>query len=228
MEIKKTGFKCKSLDDLLGGGVEHGVITNFYGEPGAGKSNLCLILLKNTVDENRRVIYIDTEGSLSLERLEQITGNKEEYLRNILLFEPENFNIQNEIIANLSKKIDNNIGIIIVDSLVALYRIATNKENYEERNRQLAFQLATLSNLARKFSIPVIVTSQIYVNFIDNSTEIVSRDVAKYWSKCMVKLEKGRKNERIATLTKHRSRPEGISCRFRITDNGIEDIRKLF
>ncbi|MFZ0222396.1 MAG: ATPase domain-containing protein, partial [Candidatus Nitrosopolaris sp.] len=32
---------CKSLDNLLGGGIEAGVITQVYGPPGSGKTQLC-------------------------------------------------------------------------------------------------------------------------------------------------------------------------------------------
>ena len=34
----------KNLDALLGGGVETGAITQFYGPPGSGKTQLCCMI----------------------------------------------------------------------------------------------------------------------------------------------------------------------------------------
>ena len=33
---------CETIDSLLGGGVERGVVTQLYGPPAAGKTNLAL------------------------------------------------------------------------------------------------------------------------------------------------------------------------------------------
>jgi RecA/RadA recombinase len=53
---------CKSLDNLLDGGIEAGVITQVYGPPGCGKTQLghtlCVVM-----SSDYRVIYIDSEGS---------------------------------------------------------------------------------------------------------------------------------------------------------------------
>jgi DNA repair protein RadB len=35
---------CESLDSLLGGGFESGIITQLYGEAGTGKTNIALQL----------------------------------------------------------------------------------------------------------------------------------------------------------------------------------------
>ena len=36
--IERLPTGCKNLDDLLGGGIETGVITQIYGAPGSGKT----------------------------------------------------------------------------------------------------------------------------------------------------------------------------------------------
>ena len=36
-----------SLDELLGGGIEKGAITQFYGPPGCGKTNIVLKIYMN-------------------------------------------------------------------------------------------------------------------------------------------------------------------------------------
>lgn len=62
---------CETIDDLLGGGFARGVVTQVYGPPAAGKTNLALSAAVNAAAEGRGVLYIDTEG-LSIDRFEQL------------------------------------------------------------------------------------------------------------------------------------------------------------
>jgi len=71
---KKLPLHC-SLDELLEGGVEAGIITEIYGEGGTGKTNICIQAAKSCVEEGKKVIYIDTEG-ISKERLLQVFKDK--------------------------------------------------------------------------------------------------------------------------------------------------------
>jgi len=73
-ELKKTVGRIttgsKSLDGLIGGGVETQSITEFFGEYGSGKSQLCHQLAVNVQlppergGLNGAALYIDTENSL--------------------------------------------------------------------------------------------------------------------------------------------------------------------
>ncbi len=53
---------CKGLDDLIGGGVEEGIVTEFYGEGGSGKTSLALQLAVRCAESGKQVVYLDTEG----------------------------------------------------------------------------------------------------------------------------------------------------------------------
>jgi RecA/RadA recombinase len=66
--IERLPTGCKNLDDLLGGGIETGVITQFYGAPGSGKTQLCYTLCV-VLASHYRAIYIDTESSFRPERV---------------------------------------------------------------------------------------------------------------------------------------------------------------
>jgi RecA/RadA recombinase len=57
----------------LGGGIEAGVITQVYGPPGSGKTQLCHTL-SVMLPSNYKVIYIDTEGSFRPERIKEIAN----------------------------------------------------------------------------------------------------------------------------------------------------------
>ncbi|AFZ74856.1 AAA family ATPase [Natronobacterium gregoryi] len=62
---------CEPVDDLLGGGFERGTVTQLYGTPAAGKTNLALSAAVETAAAGGTVVYIDTEG-VSVDRFEQL------------------------------------------------------------------------------------------------------------------------------------------------------------
>jgi RecA/RadA recombinase len=64
---------CKSLANLLDGGIEAGVITQVYGPPGSGKTQLCHTLCV-MLPSDYGAIYIDTEGSFRPERIQEIAN----------------------------------------------------------------------------------------------------------------------------------------------------------
>ncbi|KAL9981947.1 hypothetical protein ACROYT_G010715 [Oculina patagonica] len=69
---------CEKFDDMLGGGVPVGKITEFCGAPGIGKTQIGMQLAVDVQipDEfgglNGEAIYIDTEGSFIVERVVDI------------------------------------------------------------------------------------------------------------------------------------------------------------
>lgn len=209
------------LDKLLDGGIEDDVITNIYGPAGSGKTN---IAIATAISCRKKVIYIDTEGSFSLERFEQLGGKD---LKNILLMNVHSWKEQSEVITSLEKLAEKEkISLVVVDSLVALYRLELTDKNYQTINKQLATQYSVLSRITRKFKVPVLVTNQVYSKGDD--IELTSRAIAKYWSKALVELKKLEKeNVRIAILRKHRSLPEGRKIEFEITQDGLKALGKF-
>jgi len=217
--------------NMLIGGLKSRSLTNFYGGPGTGKTNICLISALRCARLGGEVIYVDSEGGFSLERVKQI--EPEDYnvlLKKIKLVEPSTFEEQGRIIRHLSKQ---HADMIIVDSMVALYRIEYSEtRNGElkrlntqimEANRELSRQLSILSNIAREKNIPVVITAHVFSNWDTGEEEIIGGEVIKYWSKVMVLLERtGKMSERKATITKHRYMPEGKSAKFIIVDEGIK------
>jgi DNA repair protein RadA len=82
LEKRKSMLRCstgsRALDELLLGGIETQAVTEFYGEFGSGKSQICHTLCamaRRPIESgglDSGVIYIDTEGTFRPERLEQI------------------------------------------------------------------------------------------------------------------------------------------------------------
>jgi len=212
------------LDKILGGGLECGAVTNVFGPAGSGKTNIALTTLLGC---KNKVAYIDTEGSFSLERFHQLGGD-ERKLKSIAIIEPHTWQEQSQAVAKLAAEMKKEkIDLIVIDSLVALYRLEISDENFKEVNRQLATQYSILSKLSREHNIPVLVTNQVYSKpgAVDE-VELTSRTVARYWSKCLVELRrKDRLGMRTAILRKHRSLPEGKSIDFEITAKGLKEVK---
>jgi DNA repair protein RadB len=206
----------------LTGGIEKGAITNFYGPPGVGKTNVCILAMLECIRKGGRVVYIDTEGGLSPGRIRQVSMGDENVFKNVILIEPKTFEEQGVVIKNLENQ---DFDMLVLDSSVALYRLKCADPTKEtlEANKELSVQLSILSNLARKKKIPVIITAHTFKNWETGENQIIGGDSIKYWSKSIIFVEHtGKMSERKATIVKHRSVPEGKSVKFDIVQEGIK------
>lgn len=134
---QKISTGNKDFDDWLNGGYEPEVITCFYGPFASGKSNFCLMATANQLKEGKKVIYVDTEASLSLERLKQILGKaySEALLKNLLILKPTNFKEQIDAFSLLLDITESKpISLVVVDSIAMLYRLELGlvREEMEE------------------------------------------------------------------------------------------------
>jgi len=213
------------LDWLLEGGYEKEVITTIYGPAGSGKTNICLICANAFQD--KKVIYVDTEGSFSISRFRQITDEFRKALKNIIFLKPTTFEEQKKSFDKLRSLVTKDIGIIIVDSIAMLYRlqIGQTKDVYGI-NRQLGMQLSYLTEIARKNNIPILITNQVYNDFEQKKkVNIVGGDLLKYQSKCLIEIKKLENGNRKAIIRKHRSIEENKEITFKITNRGIEECK---
>jgi DNA repair protein RadB len=224
------------LNRWLYGGYEADVISMIAGPPGSGKTNFVLLAACSQARKGNKVIFVDSEGGFSVERVKQIVGeNSEEILKNIFLLEPTNFEEQKEMIDNLNKRIKKEqISLIVVDSMAMLYRLelgdavkSKDDEQIREINREVAKEMRDLAEIARKEKIPVIITNQVYSRFLSEEEikngvkremNIVGGDLFKYWSKCIIELKN--EGKRKAVLLKHRSLPQK-EISFEIRDKGV-------
>jgi DNA repair protein RadB len=229
----KISTGSDEMDNWLNGGFEKDIITTLYGPAGSGKTNLCVMAAAQQAMQGRKVIFIDTEGGFSIDRLNQLTP--EGCIKNILLLRVTNFAEQREAFNKLLSLLKKNIGLIIVDSMVMLYRLeigGVNKERAIKINGALVRQMRILSEIARKKNIPVIITDQVYGQFLSREdfeagkqkeVAMVGGDILKYWSKCIIELQNLDFGRKKIILKKHRSLPEKEFC-FKINDKGIKKI----
>jgi DNA repair protein RadB len=213
------------IDTLLDGGYEEDVITTIYGPPGAAKTNFCLLAM--TTVKDKKILYVDTEGSFSLARFKQVCPDYEAVLERTIFLTPTTYSEQKDAFEFMRKAIDDKFGLIIIDSIASLYRLELGASNdVQNVNRELGLHMALLTEIARKKKIPVILTNQVYTDFDDKErTRTIGGDTVKYWSRAMLEINKLKGDLRKVTITKHRSIKEGNFVTFRIVQNGLEEVR---
>lgn len=222
MEDKLFSTGSEVFDALLSG-YEGGVLTTLYGPSGTGKTTVCLQASIATIRAGKKVIYVDTEGGFSTIRFQQLLQEPmAPVLEKIFLLKPMSFSDQIKTIGRLKDLVNDSIGIVVVDSISMLYRAEIAKqEGVKSVNSELGLQLFYLNTLARKFMIPVLMTSQVYADFEEkDKVKMVGGDILKYGSKCLIEIEKY-KTLRKATVMKHRFIPEYKSVLFEIKENGF-------
>jgi DNA repair protein RadB len=215
-----------AFDDLLGGGLERRTVTQIYGEPASGKSTLCLMAAVATLRAGGSVIYIDTEG-FSVERFTQVAGgHAAEFADRLYLFEPLDFAQQGTMLADaeglLRKRDGAPVDLVVMDSATALYR--TELDLGREALRRLSHHMIKLLGLAKKYDIPALITNQIYMDVERDRVAGLGGTALEHLSKAIIRLEKKDGGVRRAMLRKHRSRPEGLTFDFVITEDGIRAV----
>jgi DNA repair protein RadA len=229
------------LDKLLGGGIESQSITEFYGEYGSGKSQICHQLCVNVqlpIEQGGlegAALYIDTENTFRTERIFQMANNlgldPVEAIKNIIFAEAYTSDHQIFLLENADKIIkENGIRLIIVDSLTSHFRSEyLGREMLQERQQKLNKHMHMLIRLSRAFNAVAVVTNQVMSKpdvFFGEAIHPVGGHIVAHTSHTRVFLRKSARGPvRIARLVSSPHLPEGEGI-FRITERGIEDINE--
>lgn len=237
LTIGRITTSSKSLDKLLGGGIETQAITEVFGQFGSGKTQLAHQLCVNVQlppEEGglgRGAIYIDTENTFRPERIEQIAEARgldpKEVLRNIYVSRAFNSNHQMLLVQKAEELIkENKIGLLVVDSLMAHFRSEyIGRGSLAERQQKLGKHLADLHRLADLYDMAVFVTNQVQSQpdaFFGDPTKPIGGHILAHSSTVRIYLRKGKSGKRIARMIDAPHLPEGEAA-FRITEKGIED-----
>ncbi len=229
----------KSIDELLGGGLETQTITEFYGEYGSGKSQVCHQLCVNAQLPSEHggldggTLYIDTENTFRTERIVQMSKHlgldPESIAKNVIFAEAYTSDHQMFLLENADKVVkENNIRLIIVDSLTSHFRSEyLGREMLAERQQKLNKHLHRLIRLARAFNAVAVVTNQVMAKpdvFFGNTVHPVGGHVVAHTSHTRLFLRKSARGPvRIARLVSSPYLPEGERI-FKITEDGIVDV----
>lgn len=230
----------RAVDELLGGGLESQTITEFYGEFGAAKSIMCHQLAVNVqlpVEQGGLgggALYVDTESTFRPEwiiRMAQGLGlDPTEAAKKIIYSEAYNSDHQMLILDKADEIIkQNNIHLIIVDSLTAHFRSEyLGREMLAERQQKLNSHMHRLVRLARAFNAAAVVTNQVMARpdaFFGAQVDAVGGHVVAHTSHTRIFLRKagGTSPVRICRLVSSPYIAEGERI-FKITEEGIRDV----
>ncbi|MFH1328175.1 MAG: DNA repair and recombination protein RadA [Candidatus Bathyarchaeota archaeon] len=239
--VERLTTGSKAFDSLLGGGLETQSITEVYGEFGTGKSQLCHQLCVNAQFPSEKggldggVLYIDSESTFRPERIIQIAKrfdlDADKILSKIIYAEALTADHQMYLLDSADSQLkENNIRLIILDSLVAHFRSEyIGRESLAERQQKLDKHLHKLVRLARAFNATAVITNQVMAKpdaFLSDVISPVGGHILAHASHTRIFMRKASSPRvRIVRLIVSPNLPEGGECLFKITENGIEDIR---
>jgi DNA repair protein RadB len=225
-EESRVSVGCAGLDDLLGGGLETGTVTQVYGPPAAGKTNVALSAAVQAAAGGDTAVYIDTEG-ISADRFEQLLEARAEddvdtVASRIVVESAHDFDEQREAVRDAGEFVAD-ASLIVLDSATGFYRLERGGEaDGGETLRAVTKQVTHLLSLARKESLAVVLTNQVYTDPETDKTSALGGHTLDHWTGTILRLDRFRGGNRRATLEKHRSRAAGETATFRITDSGLE------
>ena len=215
---------CAPLDDLLGGGFERGTVTQVYGPPAAGKTNLALSAAVRVAVDGGTAVYIDTEG-LSIDRFRQLAtaasdDDFESVASRLVVTEAHDFAEQEEAVrdaAEFAPRAD----LLVLDSATGFYRLERHDADEGETLRKVGRQVTHLLSLARKHDLAAVVTNQVFTDPDGDRARALGGHTLNHWTGTVLRLDRFRGGNRRATLEKHRSKAAGETATFRITGDGL-------
>ena len=175
----RTGIQ--KLDDLLGGGIRHGIITDIFGASATGKTQLALQICTNALRNEVEILYQDTTGGFRPERM--LTLIKTKNMDPKLLDHVRVGRITNtaEQISYLEKISEiKNLGLVIIDNVTDLCSFEYSKEsNLLEKHVSFMEYMHKLAFIAIYKKIPIVVTN-IVRKSDDVERENLDRSISMY------------------------------------------------
>lgn len=236
-EIGKVTTGSKSLNALLGGGIETQQITEAYGAFSSGKSQLGFQLAINVQlpkekgGLNGTCLFIDTEATFKPERIAQVAEamglDPKKVLKNIFVARAYNSDHQ-VVLMDKAKEIikEKGIKLIIVDSLTAHFRADySGRGELAPRQQKLNRYIHNLQKLADVYNLAVYVTNQVMARpdmLFGDPTAAIGGHIVAHATGVRIYLRKSKQQLRIARLIDSSYLPEGEAV-FKVTEKGIED-----
>ncbi|ETV89448.1 hypothetical protein, variant 7 [Aphanomyces astaci] len=182
LQQKRIRTFIPDLDDILGGGVAVGEITEICGVPGVGKTQLSMHLALCAqycgASASAESIYIDTEGSFLVPRIVSLaqsmaiarrddvpTGTppltKEDLLRGITYFRVYDYQEQHDVLVSLSRHLASRpkVRLVLLDS--AAFHCRHAFDEMQGRARALHNMTVVLRKLVCEFPIAVVLVNHV-------------------------------------------------------------------
>jgi DNA repair protein RadA len=220
--IARITTGSQELDDLLGGGLETGSVTEFFGEFRTGKTQIAHQLCVNVQLKREQgglegtALYIDTEGTFRPERIIQMAEGLDLDHNEVLLIKEA---------ASLIK--EKNIKLIIVDSVIGHFRSEyVGRGTLANRQQLINVHLHDLLRLCDIYpDLAVMITNQVQSKpdvFYGNPLQAAGGNIVAHGSTVRLYLRKGKGEQRVAKVVDAPHLPEGEAV-FSITEHGISN-----
>ena len=169
------------MDDLLGGGIRHGIITDIFGASATGKTQLALQICTNVLRNDIEILFQDTTGGFRPERMLTLIKAKNmdpELLDHVRVGRITNTSEQISYLEKISEI--KNLGLVVIDNVTDLFSFEYSKEsNLLEKHIAFMEYMHKLAFVAIQKKIPIIVT-----NMVRKSDEIerenLDRSISMY------------------------------------------------
>jgi len=240
--MQRISTGSKSLDALLGGGIETMAVTELVGDFGSGKTQLCHQLAVNVQLPQGEgglegsAIYIDTESTFRPERIAQIASSRgldvDKILENVIFCQVYNSSHLSLVVRELGKYVEKyKPRLLVVDSLISHFRAEfIGRGTLAERQQKLNNLLHRLLRIAQVYNIAVVITNQVQANpdqlAYFESSRPAGGHVMAHATTYRMQIRKGPNNTRVAKIIDSPCHPSNEDAAFRITERGIEDVEE--
>lgn len=223
----------KKFDEMIGGGIKAGHVTEIYGKPGCGKTQLAMQLCVNLYKQNSeyKSVYIDTENSFSIKRIREMSIaqnlNPDDVLKSIEHVSTFNSDHQSFMTEKAEELIKNNsnIKLLIIDSIMNHYRVDfSGRGQLADRQQKIAKHIHKLHKIALLYDIIVYCANQVMDDpgcIYGNPIRVVGGNVLQHVVKLIVYLSKSKEGIK-ARLIKHPEMPDA-EIMYQVKQEGITD-----
>ena len=236
-QLPKLTTGVKGLDEMMQGGLRTGELHEFAGEFGTGKTQLCHQLAATVqlpVEKgglSAKAVYIDTEGTFSPERIASVAKrfgiDAKAALSAITVFRPLNTGELEGFVRNeLSGYLEDGARLVVIDSVIALYRAQYRGMEWLARRQQaINYLLDWLKRWSRIYSTVAVITNQVLTHPLPSGIALripAGGNIIAHASTHRFLMRKAGDAWLIECLDSPRI-PKGASAQFKITEAGVED-----
>ncbi|KAF5307793.1 hypothetical protein FQR65_LT06665 [Abscondita terminalis] len=176
---------CKGIDQIIRGGIPVNGLTEIVGPSGVGKTQFCLqlaITVQLPVTSggmHKGALYICTEDLFPSKRLQQLSNaytnkyREHNFMDNIFVEHISDYEqLRRCCTIRLPKLLKTHkIGLIVIDSIAAVFRSENVNVNYATRSQQFCIITSTLTNICNNYGVSVVTTNQVIDNLETGKSE---------------------------------------------------------
>ena len=235
--VQKFDSGSQMLNTLLQGGFECEALTELLGAFGSGKTQIChtaAVLATRPIEEGGlggSVLWIDTEGTIRTDRMEQIAKSRglnfDEILDNKLIVIKSYSSAHLESIVEMLQKFieEHNIKLVIVDSIMAQHRAEfPGMGMLADRQQRLSAVVSHLKRVAEQYKIAVLITNQVQDTpgvMFGNPQKPAGGNVIGHASTYRIQLDKSGKNRKVTMMDSPNHKFESVIVT--VNEKGIDD-----